>query len=114
MHELAITQNILEIVLKHGEQAKAKKVLGLFLVIGQLSSVIDDSVQFYWDMVSQGTIAEGAELHFRRVPTQLMCKACGKKYSPDGENLTCPDCNSDMIAVIAGEEFYLESIEIDA
>ncbi|HQF69985.1 MAG TPA: hydrogenase maturation nickel metallochaperone HypA, partial [Promineifilum sp.] len=76
MHELAITESILEIALRHGRSAGATRITDLHLVIGELSSVVDESVQFYWDIVSEGTAAAGATLHFRRVPARLVCRAC--------------------------------------
>ena len=111
MHELMVTESILEIALRHAGQAKAGRISDLYLVIGALSSVVDDSVQFYWDFVSEGTAAEGATLHFRRIPAELACQACGHTYSPD-ENLTCPACESSNIQIISGQEFFLEAIEI--
>jgi hydrogenase nickel incorporation protein HypA/HybF len=114
MHELTITQSILEIALRHAQQAQATRVTDLYLVIGQLSSVVDDSVQFYWDMVAKDTIAEGARLHFRRIPAELTCRDCGKQYPPDGETLACPKCQSTRVKVTAGDEFRLDSIDIDS
>jgi len=111
MHELMVTESILEIALRHADQAKAGRISDLYLVIGALSSVVNDSVQFYWDFVSEGTAAEGATLHFRRIPAELACQACGNTYSPD-ENLTCPACESSNIQIISGQEFFLEAIEI--
>ena len=64
MHELSITESILDITLRHARQAGAGRVTNLYLVIGQLASIVDDSVQFYWDIVAKGTLAEGAHLHF--------------------------------------------------
>ena len=113
MHELSITQSILDIALKHAKQANAEKITDLFIVIGQLSSIVDESVQFYWDFISADTIAQGAELHFRRIPTELICLNCSHIYQPDGDKLSCPNCGSDKIEVKAGEEFYLEAIDID-
>jgi len=110
MHELSITESILEITLRHARQAQAKKVTDLFLVVGQLSSVVDDSVQFYWDFVSQGTEAEGARLHFRRIPAELECLSCQRRFDWNGEDVFCPDCHGAQVKVAAGEEFYLESI----
>ncbi len=111
MHELMVTESILEIALRHARRAKATKISNLYLVIGSLSSVVDDSVQFYWEFISEGTAAEGATLHFRRIPAELACQACGHTYSPN-ENLTCPVCESSDIHIIAGQEFFLEAIEI--
>ncbi|PWH13177.1 MAG: hydrogenase maturation nickel metallochaperone HypA [Anaerolineae bacterium] len=113
MHELAVTESILEIALRHAHQQKARRILDLFLVIGEWSSIIDDSVQFYWDMISEQTIAQGARLHFRRVPTELQCRQCNYTYHPDSRHLLCPQCHSKHITVLHGEEFYLEAIEIE-
>jgi len=114
MHELSITQSILEIALRHGEQAQASKITDLYLVIGQLSSVIDESVQFYWDMIAEGTLAQGASLHFERIPARLECQACGQTYTLEGNQLDgCPACESLEVKVVAGKEFRLESIEIE-
>ncbi len=114
MHELSVTQSILEIALRHAESAEAVRITDLYLVVGQLSSIVDDSVQFYWDMISQGTLAEGSQLHFRRVATELLCQDCGQRYQPTGDDLACPACRGIHVKVVAGEEFYLESIEVEA
>jgi hydrogenase nickel incorporation protein HypA/HybF len=113
MHELAVTENLLEIALRHGKSAGANKISDLYLVIGQLSSIIDDSVQFYWDIVSKGTLAEGALLHFQRKSIQLICEKCGNQYSPISEDMACPICGSIRVKVISGEEFYLEAINVE-
>lgn len=112
MHELAVTESILEIALRHSRAAGAVAVTDLFLVIGELSTIVDESLQFYWDIVSEGTEAAGATLHFRRVPASLACRACGHTYSPR-QDLPCPACGSIDIAVMTGEEFYLETIEVE-
>ena len=53
MHELSITQSMLEIVLKQAEQAHAKKVTKINLVIGEMTGVVSDSVQFYLDFLTK-------------------------------------------------------------
>lgn len=111
MHELAVTESILEIALRHAREAHAAIITDLHLVIGELSTIVDESVQFYWGFVAEGTPAAGATLHFRRVPGQLACQTCGHTYSPR-EALTCPVCDSQDVRVVAGEEFYLEAIDV--
>jgi hydrogenase nickel incorporation protein HypA/HybF len=113
MHELPVTESILEIALKHAQKAGAKRITALHLVIGQMASIVDDSVQFYWDFVAKDTLAEGARLTFRRVPTEFQCQDCMKRYAPDGEVLACPNCGSVRIKIIAGEEFFLEAIDVE-
>jgi len=114
MHELPISQNILKIALRYGDESKAKRITDLYLVIGQLSSIIDDSIQFYWPIISKGTIAEDAILHFKRIPAKLECAQCGTSYLIEDGNLTsCPTCDSSQIKILAGKEFQLESIGIN-
>ncbi len=111
MHELMVTESILEITLRHAEKSSAERVTDLYLVIGDLSSVIDDSVQFYWDFISEGTIAHGAKLHFRRISTGFLCQSCETHFEMT-EIFTCPACQSSQIQIVAGQEFYLEAIDI--
>jgi len=112
MHELGITQNLLDLALRHAEAAHAHRITALHLVIGELSSVVDDSVQFYWDFVSKDTIAEGAALHFERISAVLQCHDCGHEFPRSGD-YHCPQCGSGRVTVKRGEEFYLDSIEVE-
>ncbi len=114
MHELAITENILDIATRHGQDAKAAHVTDLYLVIGSLSSIVDDSVQFYWDTISKGTICEGGTLHFNRLPAELHCQSCEKIYTLPGELMPCPHCGSSRVKITQGNEFFLDRIEITA
>lgn len=111
MHELNVTESILEIALRYGRAAGAERVTDLYLVIGELASIVDESVQFYWDIISEGTLASGSTLHFRRIPGQFHCGACDRTYFAV-EGLTCPACGGYDIQIVAGEELYIESMEI--
>ena len=114
MHEMSITQSLLDIALRHAEQANAQRIIRLNMVIGELASVVDDSIQFYWDIVSRDTIAEGAELHFERVPGALRCLACDHTFPLDGRDYVCPACGeTQVVAAAGGDEFRLESIEVE-
>ena len=112
MHELSVTESILNAAISHAQKADAKKVTDLYLVIGALSSIVDDSVQFYWEMISQDTLCEGSQLHFERLTARVRCQDCQTEYELDQELLPCPQCNSMNIKILSGDEFRLESIEI--
>lgn len=113
MHELAVTESILDIAVKYAQQAEASKVTDLYLVIGRLSSIVDDSVQFYWEIVSEDTLCAGSKLHFQRVPATMACLDCGKEYTLEGELMPCPECKSARVKVASGDQFFLDSIEIE-
>lgn len=113
MHEIGISQRILDIALQYAEEAGGGPVTDLYLVIGELSTYIDDSVQLYWDILSRETQCAGARLHFQRIRARLQCQDCGCVYGlPDGRLLTCPDCGASRIHILQGQEFRLDSIDI--
>jgi hydrogenase nickel incorporation protein HypA/HybF len=113
MHELSITESILKIALRHAEQAGAKRITRLNLVIGELSGVVGESVQFYWDMIARDTIAQGAELHFEHVPASLRCLDCSHVFPMDGRSTACPECGAGRVVAAGGDDFRLESIEVE-
>lgn len=110
MHELSVTQNILDIALQHSGSRKVKQIN---LVIGQYSSMVDDSVQFYWDLISKGTQAESATLNFERIHGEMTCQTCGQIFQPDDRAFECPACGSPMVRISQGEEFRVESIDVE-
>ncbi len=112
MHELPVTESILEMVQRHAREANATRVTDLYLVMGQLSSLVDDSIQFYWDIISEGTLAEGAQLHFERVPGELFCLDCGSRYVMADTTFACPSCHGLHVQVVAGDEFRLDAIDV--
>lgn len=113
MHELPITESVLEIVLRHANQANAVRVNNIYLVIGDLASIVDDSVQFYWEIIAKDSLAGAAQLHFRRIPTEMLCLDCGEQFHPDPDALDCPACHSNRLQIVAGREFFVESIDIE-
>lgn len=113
MHELPITQGILDLVLDHAARAGAARVSAVHLVIGELSGYVDDAVRFCWDLVSEGTAAQGAVLQFRRVPLRLACQECDALFAPDGVSFACPACGAGATRVAGGREFLVESIDVE-
>ena len=113
MHELLATQGVLETALEHARAAGATRIADVYLVNGALSTISDDSVQFYWETVARGTPAEGARLHFRCAAVEVECLNCGLRFSPSDADLTCPQCRDSRIKIVAGQVFHLEAIDVD-
>jgi hydrogenase nickel incorporation protein HypA/HybF len=113
MHELPVTQGILAVVLEVAQQTGAQRIMAIDLVIGEFSSIVDDCVQFYFDILSRETLAEGAILRFQREPAITTCSNCGQQTSAKGPLLpVCPACGSAHLRVTGGREFYIESMEV--
>ncbi len=113
MHELAVTQGILDLVLDAARREGGGRVTAIDLVVGELSSIVDDSVQFYWDLIAEDTAAAGAVLRFRRVPLQFECRSCLALFEPRGEEFSCAHCASNDVRVAAGDELRVESFDLD-
>lgn len=113
MHELPVTESILNITNEYARNSGASRVTAINLVIGQLSSIVDDSLRFYWDIVAEDSLCQGATLRFERIPAKLACQDCGLEYTIPERLTPCPRCSSFNTRVISGEEFYVESIEIE-
>lgn len=113
MHELSITKNILSIILKKAEEEKASKVAGINLVIGELSGIAGECVDFYFKIISKDTIAANALLSIQSPPTRFRCRNCGTEFAPKGHNWECPSCGKKDYEIISGRDLYIENIEVE-
>jgi len=113
MHEYAVTQGVLDTVLQEAKKHGAKKVTEIRLVIGDMSTVLDESVQMYFDIMSKGTMAESAKLVFKRVASRFRCKLCGNEYDKPRRGFECPQCGGLGLPTGVGREFYIESIDVE-
>ncbi len=114
MHELAVTQGILDLVLDATRREGGGRVTVIDLVVGELSSIVDDSVQFYWDIIAEGTPAQDARLRFRRVPMQFECRQCQALFEPQtDEHFRCTRCDSASVRVAGGDELRVEGFDLE-
>jgi len=113
MHELSITQSMLDLVLEQAEKAEAKEVGKINLVIGEMTGIVGESVQFYFNFLSKGTIAERANISFKVVPTMARCRHCNNSFELKEFDWTCPYCQGKNMEIMAGKELFVESIEVE-
>jgi hydrogenase nickel incorporation protein HypA/HybF len=113
MHELAATKGVLEVALEAAAQAGSKRILSIDVVIGELTSMVDDSVQWCFDALSRDTPAAGAQLHFRREPATAECATCGARSAVRPPlAAVCQACGGRAVRVTGGQAFYVDSIEV--
>jgi hydrogenase nickel incorporation protein HypA/HybF len=115
MHELQITERILEVVLEHARGQDVSKVVRIHLRIGALSDLEDEWIQHYFDYLSRGTVAENAILAITRTGAVLSCKSCACSFEVKREELgqaRCPDCGEAGLELIAGREYLIENMEV--
>jgi len=113
VHELGITQSIVDIADRTAREQQATKVLSVTVEIGALSGVIPDAVAFCFEACVQGTLLEGSRLIIEAIPGEGCCAACGATFAIDQLTYTCPVCGSLALQRLRGEELSLKEVEID-
>ena len=113
MHELSVMSYLLDTVESEARNAGARKVLAINLVLGERASFVDDSLLFYFDLLTPGRLAAGARLNIRRTPMRFYCPACAAEYLPSGGHFRCPSCAAVGRATGDGAELLIESLEIE-
>jgi hydrogenase nickel incorporation protein HypA/HybF len=110
MHELSLADAIVQICCEH---ARGRRVVSVELRVGRLRQVVPGSLCFAFALIAQGTPIEGAELAIEEVPVRVSCSACGAETEVEAFPLACRSCGGLHVAVVAGEEFRVESLEIE-
>ena len=113
MHELSIMQSALSLALDQARQAGAVRVHVIRLRIGALSGVVPDALEFAFEALTPGTLAEGAKLAIEPVPARFWCAKCTREFQSNDLFAECPDCHSLRGELRAGREMELASLDID-
>ncbi|HSD00986.1 MAG TPA: hydrogenase maturation nickel metallochaperone HypA [Gaiellales bacterium] len=110
MHELAIAQAIADVAAAH---ARGRRVVRVEVRVGHLRQVVPDALAFAFELVVQGTAADGAELALEEVRPGGRCRACGRDGALEALPLACPACGSFDVDLQRGEELLVDAIEIE-
>ncbi|MCF8024400.1 MAG: hydrogenase maturation nickel metallochaperone HypA [Desulfobacteraceae bacterium] len=115
MHELPVTESILNIVLKHAEKNRVSRVVSITLHIGELSDLEDRWLQHYFDYLSRQTLAGGAKLRIERLPIVLKCRNCDQTMHITRKDLgaiECPNCAGiGDFSLVSGRQYYIKDME---
>ena len=115
MHELQVTERILKIVLEHASGHDVTRIAVIHLRIGELSDLVDEWMQRYFDYLSRGTLAENAKLEIEKTPIVLECDACCCRFEVAREGLgqaECPECAESRCRLISGREYTVTNMEV--
>lgn len=108
MHELSLTQSVVDLVC---EQAAGRPVLSVRLEVGRISGVLVESMEFCFELVAAGTPIEGARLEFDQPQGRAHCRGCGSDFTVDDLILLCP-CGSTNVQITAGRDLRVMSLEV--
>ncbi len=112
MHELSVAAFLLDRVEHHADRLEAGKVTAITLLVGDRSCLGDDALRFSFDLLTAGTVAEGARIIIRRTPMQFHCPRCDAPYTPAEADFACPACETIGQVTDDGSEMMIESVEV--
>ena len=113
MHEFAITQSILSIILQKAQEVEARQITKVDLLVGRLTGYVPECIKLQFDILSRNTAAAGASLNFNQPSSKLHCRKCNIEFTSDSFDLICPECRSLEIDILSGRELYVESMEVE-
>jgi hydrogenase nickel incorporation protein HypA/HybF len=113
MHEYGLTKEIIRIAENAARREGAHKISRISLVVGENAGILPDSIQMYFDFIAKGTLVEGATLQLRMVPVRMRCPRCDKNFERPLFSFVCPDCGALGHPTKTGNEFYVESLELE-
>jgi len=113
MHEMSLTQGVLNILEDYAKTNDFKCVKTVWLEIGQLSHVEPEAMAFCFDAVMKGTIADGAKLEIVELPGQAICIDCDAEIEINSRVAECPKCGSYKLHISGGDEMRVKELEVD-
>ena len=123
VHEMSVTQSLLDMALQY---ADGHRITDINLAVGEMSTVVPDSVALYFEYLSKGTLAEGAALHFEAVPMVITCQVCGaaadlSEWADERPTFILTKalergctCGSHNLRVTEGANFTMTSLEVES
>jgi hydrogenase nickel incorporation protein HypA/HybF len=112
MHEAGLMQNVLEMSIEQAKAHKAVRIAAINIKIGLLAGVVPDALEFAFEAMKQGTMAETARLNVEYAPVICWCRKCEKEFRPENFSSICPLCGQNDMEIRSGLEMNLVSVEV--
>lgn len=113
MHELTIIDNIIKICIEEGKKHNVSKIIEIRIKIGELSGMVPEYIQYYFNIMSKGTTAENAILNIEKIPIEIKCNNCKINSNVCLDDLICSYCGSANVQIAKGNDFIIESMEVE-
>lgn len=113
MHETARVEAVFRTLQNELAKHEVKRVLKVTLVVGELSGADVDHIVEHLEEYAKGTPLEGAEYEVVSKPVEFECTDCDARYGADTEGAGCPKCHSLRQSIVGGQEFGVESLDVE-
>jgi hydrogenase nickel incorporation protein HypA/HybF len=110
---MGVTQGVLDAVIEASAAAGATRVNVVRLTVGELTALVPDSMQFAWECLTPGTLAEGAVLEIAETPGRSLCLTCGTEFYHDRYDRRCTACGAAATEVVSGDDLLIDTVDVD-
>ncbi|MGQ1784936.1 MULTISPECIES: hydrogenase maturation nickel metallochaperone HypA [unclassified Saccharicrinis] len=110
MHEIAIVNNLFEIIIEVSQKEKLSKISKVNFLLGEIQQIVPEIFRFAFESAAENTIAQDAILNIEIVPIKAQCNNC-KEIFHVKDFFYCPKCQSNNLNLINGNELTIKSIE---
>ncbi|CDH44470.1 MAG: hydrogenase maturation nickel metallochaperone HypA [Candidatus Competibacteraceae bacterium] len=113
MHELSLCEGIIETITTQVHQRGFKRVLRVWLEIGELANVEPESLRFAFAAIRCDTIAATAELEIITLPGRAHCLDCAQTVAVQQHFDPCPLCGGYQWRLLSGTEMRIKELEVE-
>ncbi|PWI33970.1 hydrogenase maturation nickel metallochaperone HypA [Vibrio albus] len=112
MHEMSLCENLLRIIEESAETEQFSRVKTVFLEVGAFAGVEADAMQFCFEVVCRGTIADSSELIMTSLPVKARCLQCSQTVTLTHRLSPCPICQGFRLQYQGGDEIRITQLEV--
>jgi hydrogenase nickel incorporation protein HypA/HybF len=113
MHEASIAAGILDAARDALRDHPAARLRRVRVRIGRLAGVVPECLSFAWEVMREGTMAEGAALAIDDVPVTARCRSCDHSYGVEDLDLACRRCGGLDVEMLTGRELTVVELELE-
>ncbi|WP_372394882.1 hydrogenase maturation nickel metallochaperone HypA [Azospirillum sp. HJ39] len=113
MHEMALCESLLQAMEEAGRANDFRRVRRVRLEIGGFAGVEIEALRFGFDVVTRGSLADGAELVVLEVPGRGWCFDCNDTVALADRLAPCPSCGGNRLHPNGGTELTIKDLEVE-
>jgi hydrogenase nickel incorporation protein HypA/HybF len=107
MHEMSLCESIVGVLEEQASAQDYRRVKKVWLEVGELAGVEIEALRFGFEVVTRGTLAEGARLEI------VECLPCARTVPAHRRFDPCPLCSGYQLQVTGGEELRIKELEVE-
>lgn len=112
MHEMSLCEGILQVLEEQAAAHGFREVRRVRLEIGRFAGVEIRALRFGFDVVTKGSVAEGAALEIIERPGRAFCFDCADTVALDDRLAPCPGCGGARLTATGGDEMRIKDLEV--